>query len=445
MFHPFKRLPLELRIEIWLYAMPEPRLVKLLEHVAEEYNEDEYNHDLFSKLYCSPAEVHDFDLQYLDCHDEEYDDDEWDPVRICYARSSLPSMYKIDPSLQHFKQAWKFPPDRPEGKLQTQLERFNFTSSYPRPEMPLHLLKDCSDMVEVFDATRRGYLWSSSPIPALLHTCKESRNAMQRAGYELTFRHRTSGPRIWFNFNHDTLYLRRAPIRDFRGEGLSRTLDQGPWNLGQLSPNDLARVERVALENMLTGNVTSPREDFESHAIRLFGNLKEVLLVRNHRPAKLELEYGSNEYDVDYIPDYDEGEDEWGHIETETDLWRPMDYTTADIFSTRWIERDRYIFSDLRFSHLRNGGNEESYWTTTAGKLEKFLKSQQEWAVKCDIPRWNIPRVRIVQVVTRSQAEEIICHRQEYAKRGQHREQMTPPVLAEDEASRAEVQSSQYL
>lgn len=44
-------------------------------------------------------------------------------------------------------------------------------------------------------------------IPALLHTCRESRNVMRLAGYELAFRDADPHPFIWYNFQYDILYL----------------------------------------------------------------------------------------------------------------------------------------------------------------------------------------------------------------------------------------------
>ncbi|CZR65018.1 uncharacterized protein PAC_14918 [Phialocephala subalpina] len=403
-FEPFPRLPQELRSEIWLAAMPEPRLVRLQEHVTEAYNEEEYNTDLYTNLYSAPEMVDAIDQVYLDCSDEEYAEEEWDPLRICHARTSIPSLYKIDPGLQHFNQAWKYP-NKPEGKLQTQLEKYGFTSTQAKPELPLHLLTDCRNMYEVYEATRRGHIWSSCPIPALLHTCRESRSTMKRAGYELTFGHRTSKPRVWFNFRHDTLYLSVPQSWELDEHLSSRSLDQGLWNIGQLSPAVLVRVERLAL-----GNVYDFREDCQSHAIRLFGNLKEVLLVRHHRSTKPMKEL----LDPYYEPET--GEDRWGHVETEHSLWRCLDYTVADLFSTRWVDRDSRNFRDLQ-SHLRSGGVESGYWPSVAGKIGSFLQQQQEWAVVCGVTPWVIPKVHIVQVVTKGQQEDIAHDREEYARR----------------------------
>ncbi|KAE8444938.1 hypothetical protein EG329_014065 [Mollisiaceae sp. DMI_Dod_QoI] len=409
MFEPFQRLPLEIRSEIWLAAMPESRLVRLEERITEQYNEEEYNKDVYSKFYVEPRMVHELDQAYLDCEDLEYDEGLWTATDICYARTSIPSLYKIDPGLQHFSQAWKYPNRKPEGKLQTQLESYKFTSSRPRPELPLHLLTDCENTYQVFDATRRGYLWSSCPIPALLHTCRESRDTMKRAGYELTFRHRTAGPRTWFNFHHDILYLSCREHRGCEDDEISRSLDQGPWNIGQLSPDDLKRVEKLAL-----AEVYDFREDCQSHAVRLFGNLKEFLLVRHHRCTKPEKEL--------WDPDYQEapGEDRWGHVETEDALWRFLPYAVADMFSSYWLDRGPRFFQTLR-GHLRdNGGSEEDFWPSVEAKVEVFLKRQKEVALMCDIPLWNIPKVRIGQIVTEAQAKEIFNDREEYAKRAQN-------------------------
>ncbi|KAF8849922.1 hypothetical protein BDZ45DRAFT_216223 [Acephala macrosclerotiorum] len=403
-FKPFPRLPQELRSEIWLAAMPEPRLVCLYEHVTETYNEEEYDPTLYTNLYSAPEMVDAIDQAYLDCSGKEYAEDEWDPLKICYARTSIPSLYKIDPGLEHFSQAWKYPNKKPEGKLQTQLESYKFTSALPKPELPLHLLTDCRNIYEVYEATRRGYIWSSCPIPALLHTCRESRSTMKRAGYELTFGHRTSKPRVWFNFRHDTLYLSVPPAWDIDEYPSSKSLDQGPWNIGQLSPDDLVRVERLALRD-----VNAFRDDCLSQAIRLFGNLKEVLVVRHHRTTKPIKELLDQYYER-------ESREEWGHVETENTLWRCLEYTVADMFSTRWVDRDSRNFRDLQ-SYLRSGGVETGYWPSVTAKIESFLEQQMEWAVVRGVPSWIIPKVKVVQVVTKTQEEEILQDREKYARR----------------------------
>ncbi|KAG8671107.1 hypothetical protein FPOAC2_04430 [Fusarium poae] len=49
-------------------------------------------------------------------------------------------------------------------------------------------------------------LGSITQIPALLHTCKESREELINHGYELTFA-TSRGPRTWFNYRQDALCL----------------------------------------------------------------------------------------------------------------------------------------------------------------------------------------------------------------------------------------------
>jgi hypothetical protein len=239
------KLPVELRCQIWLAAMPQPRLVHLQEKITEKWAAEEFDGDMcpeFLELYEIGDEM-DWEACVLELEASTKDDEEeaflwW--YQICYARTTIPALHKINPELQYFRQILGSVVRRDDEKSQTQLERYGFTSSISRLVLPLHLLQDCSDSDIVFHATRRGYFWSSCPIPALLQTCKESRQMMRLAGYELTFRTRTSASRTWFNFRHDILYLTRDHIRDqntWYGDYYSSiSLDGGPWNIGQLAP-----------------------------------------------------------------------------------------------------------------------------------------------------------------------------------------------------------------
>ncbi|KAF4626126.1 hypothetical protein G7Y89_g12039 [Cudoniella acicularis] len=67
-----------------------------------------------------------------------------------------------------------------------------------------HLLQECQKI------NQEGYLYGSSPIPALLHTCRESRQVLETCGYALSWGTRLSNNKdgwVWFNFDHDALYL----------------------------------------------------------------------------------------------------------------------------------------------------------------------------------------------------------------------------------------------
>ena len=237
---------------------------------------------------------------------------------ICYARTTVPSMNKIDPELRYFTDALGPGLQEPGTKLQSQLERYGFTSSTTRPELPLYLLEDCKNRNNVFEATRRGYFWSNCAVPVLLQTCRESRHVMQLAGYQIILRHRTSGPRTWFNFDRDLLYLIPPQNPLDPNQTACPSIDSGPWGLGQMSPLDLNRVTRVALEDVFNfaGWFFEPPY-FLLNTVRLFGNLKELILVASHQRAKI-------------------ASDEPDHDDNDSAKWEFLDFE----------ERDAYIAND---------------------------------------------------------------------------------------------------
>jgi hypothetical protein len=120
------------------------------------------------------------------------------------------------------------------------------------------------------------YLYSSSPIPPLLHTCSESRSALQKDGYKLafgmmkssTYYAEASDPRIWFHFEKDALY------RDWLYYDI----------LKFVAKEDLAKVKRIAIRcslvKMCVGQFASPYQNPVS--LRHFVGLNELLLVETY-------------------------------------------------------------------------------------------------------------------------------------------------------------------
>jgi hypothetical protein len=158
-FRPIQRLPFEIHRLIWLAAMPSPRLV----HIHKKRTENWY--DFWKRM------------------------------------NDLPEPEEVDSSL-------KSPSDNYDGHApysssQTQLEQYAFTSSKPAPDLLDIPIGDN----KITKITMYYYLQSTSPVPVLLHACAESRHVMQKAGYELAFRNARYGPRTWFSYQHDILYL----------------------------------------------------------------------------------------------------------------------------------------------------------------------------------------------------------------------------------------------
>ncbi|KAH8885984.1 hypothetical protein GQ53DRAFT_750831 [Thozetella sp. PMI_491] len=97
-------------------------------------------------------------------------------------------------------------------------------------------------------------------------------------GYELAFPTRTYGPRTWFNFKCDWLYLRKPGYADITPSIFpptyltSNLLDGTDLNIGQFMPEALRRVRYLALD------VRVSSEEFVN-AIELCGNLENLFVV----------------------------------------------------------------------------------------------------------------------------------------------------------------------
>ncbi|CAF3458944.1 hypothetical protein FGSG_13400 [Fusarium graminearum PH-1] len=58
-----------------------------------------------------------------------------------------------------------------------------------------------------WNASNEFRFWSRTRIPALLHTCRESRGELMRLGYRLMFATQPNEPLVWFNCVLDAIYL----------------------------------------------------------------------------------------------------------------------------------------------------------------------------------------------------------------------------------------------
>lgn len=95
-----------------------------------------------------------------------------------------------------------------------------------------------------------GYVRSTSSVPILLQVCAESRQVMQRCGYELAFGSygffgaQKHGPRIWFNFKWDVLLI-QSPGPFYTQPEVDKLGKPKPFK--RLYQRDLLRVKRLAL------------------------------------------------------------------------------------------------------------------------------------------------------------------------------------------------------
>ncbi|KAK1149617.1 hypothetical protein N8T08_005166 [Aspergillus melleus] len=123
---------------------------------------------------------------------------------------------RLCPSLTHFAHHWRY--YIPENFRQPTLEGFGFTDARPRyqpwepsdatPEIGIKWLAEQPKLA--WEMLRESYMYIYTSIPELLHVCRESCKELESLGYELAFRTRLHGPRTWFNFNHDVVYISRV-------------------------------------------------------------------------------------------------------------------------------------------------------------------------------------------------------------------------------------------
>ncbi|KAG8671109.1 hypothetical protein FPOAC1_004347 [Fusarium poae] len=113
-----------------------------------------------------------------------------------------------------------------------------------------------SFQLEQWNKINDYYFRSCTTIPALLHTCRESRGELINHGYELTFTTVTRGPRVWFNYRQDAIYV---PLFSWSCVGsctcpltcyFTRSFIAGTYR--PYSPNDLMRIRWVLQESDLS-------------------------------------------------------------------------------------------------------------------------------------------------------------------------------------------------
>ena len=159
---------------------------------------------------------------------------------------------------------------------QNPLEEYGFKSSRPRPEARSRAQLE-KEYYRGRAVDREAHInVEHSRKPALLHTCRESRQALQSFGYGLAFSTYSNPAHGWVNYSDDIFFI--PHIRhwtDFPGYGI---LDGGSYNMGQCPRQELDRVRRIALQDPIL------KEDLryypEIHEIvQLFGHLTELLFI----------------------------------------------------------------------------------------------------------------------------------------------------------------------
>ncbi|KAI0107464.1 hypothetical protein GGR51DRAFT_515573 [Nemania sp. FL0031] len=360
-FHLFTSLPFELRSMIYLLATP-PRFV----HIQEAHEDEEEFEEKFRT----------------------------EPVQL-----------RLHPSLAYFARNWRERIRGASDQRQMTLEMFGLACPRQRhqpwestsevPDIPHHFVGDNPNVAWEF--VRKGSFYSAAPIPALLHVSAESRQALMGAGYELAFRTRTSGPRTWFNFKTDILYLKHFTDGSYERTNSNIQLLSGNycWDIGQFEPQELMRVKKLALEG--AGRALSSRFQQSyvpqiSSILHLFKNLEELFLE----------ESGMNDnrsFARARCPEDIEG------------LWCYMPPLEVDVVPSAGpyeLNRDEIDYMlectgpyhyDLKLYKDENMGDGSGYFVHAAHEFEKKLASKRdELVVRERLTPWKIPTISVVYI-----------------------------------------------
>lgn len=292
-FPLFGSLPYELRREIYFLATP-PRIV----HVREDYdiaNEKEWDEFRWGQHQYRPSMGTDYTWLYL-----------FERFKREFVEN--PFNIELHPDLAYFAHNWRdrlaaaqrhVPIWQTTRLRQTLLSEWvGFTSSSrprqpwpPTPETPEISLAWLAEKPEIaFELLRKTFLTSEAPIPALLHTCSESRRTLTEDGYELAFGTRSHGPRTWFHFGRDTLYLGERPfaydqhrgyyrphfVQEVPGVVYGELLSGGWWDVGQFLSRDLRRIQRLILGQCASRSCHLSKPI--ANILPLVPNLRELLL-----------------------------------------------------------------------------------------------------------------------------------------------------------------------
>ncbi|KAI1140522.1 hypothetical protein F5Y05DRAFT_378698 [Hypoxylon sp. FL0543] len=403
-FHLFSWLPFELRREIYILATP-PRIV----HVRESWDIEDHE-----------------DLARF-CHENRYPND--DESKVAYVFKKFRERYqnetlktKLHPDLAYFAHNWRGRIPFSSGMhRQMALESYGITSSSAlrhqpwlptddSPEIPLRWLQDHLDVA--FELIRDSYLCSAAPIPPLLHTCTESRKVLMDYGYRIVFGTRTRGPRTWFHFGRDRLYIAqrytsRSWVRgiEFYGDLLSGCC----WDvIGQFDPKDLRLVK-----NLVLGQATYLASDQYVNVLRLLPNVEELFL--EHWSSQ-SLDGWYHAADRKNQPEYQKKRDNGGAKE----LWRCVPAEDIDVVAQLFRCNDYYdrpgilsLTGDSLYlfdKHHESGPANVSFYDSLARQFEKELESQRNTRDE----HWKLPRISFVDTCPETIARRFVDGRLQF-------------------------------
>ncbi|KAI0143885.1 hypothetical protein F4776DRAFT_675486 [Hypoxylon sp. NC0597] len=393
-FHFFPRLPFELRREIYILATP-PRIV----HVRESWD----------------IEDHDDFMEFLSDTGSDYEES-----KLAYAYDRFMERYqneivkaKLHPDLAYFARNWRHRiPFRSRGYTQMSLESYGFTSQNAphqpwiptddTPEIPLRWLEE--HLSVAFELMRESYLYSKAPIPTLLHTCTESRKVLTDYGYRIAFSTRTRGPRTWFHFGRDRLYLAGLFFRSIwpYDQAYCDLLSGSYWSIiGQFSPKDLQQVKRLVLSR-----ASRFMTDEVGNFLPLLPSLEELFFEEWDKSC---LDIWFRAIDKTDQSDSLKRNDDHGTKE----LWRcvPAEEidAVAQIFCSNNGESpyclnlpgDGFYYLN---EYKEDGPNVVSYFDSLANQFETTLELQRS---SRDVP-WKLPRIKFVHTCSETIARRFV-------------------------------------
>ncbi|KKZ66356.1 hypothetical protein EMCG_07857 [[Emmonsia] crescens] len=441
-FHPFPRFPPEIRRVIYLLATP-PRLVKLDEY--PEPNRTTYDEFLASfgdkvpipgnlKIHPSLA----YFAQNWRNHIPVNNNSNNNPPRECW-NVDVP---RNPGSPRNIYSSSALPPAPPP--LQTTLDSYGFSSSKPPyrpwtptadvPEISAPWLADQPKLAWHF--TRESILYSTAPIPPLLHTCVESRQVLMDYGYELAFRTRTAGPRTWFCFRDDVLYLR------LWWSGVGEVLDGGQWNVGQLDAVDLRRVRRLAL--LYGADAYDERAAVKAcQALRLFSGVEELFLAQKSLEwtwcSELDVTSKGVEGGEEEEEEEEERGDAWGWVEC--DVADALDRTLCWMSNLYCTGYDSRLL--IRYEKAHNGDlsgfldeSLEMYETLLRQERDRVIRLEGQAATSSassssssssssyyiPSPSWKMPSLKLVTLGPKPMLRQLLACRKRYWRNPQERD-----------------------
>jgi hypothetical protein len=220
----------------------------------------------------------------------------------------------------------------------------------------------------------------------MLHVARESRQVLLDSGYELAFRTRTHGPRTWFNFKKDILYIGRVASFEENWDFHNLLSGNPMWDIGQYQPVDMKRVRRIALGE--AGDHVSDNFDESvvevSNILQLFPSVEELFL-EEHGLQPLTKNFPKREGLND--------DESWWHT------------SVVELDALSYLINDCVVcFAGYHNHHLKaykenNMGDGSRYFVDAVSKFEEGLVRTRDRVVPSGaIAPWKIPEVRIVHI-----------------------------------------------